>query len=123
MSEPNPDSGESLDDLLATLARNVPWSGRQDENSFLGRLAEEGVWDDAEHGRLEDTIVALIRPGETGEPASEVFEVYARFCLLVRAHYDPHDIFRIADVDEIDLRDRIDRFEYVVRCFFHGEPP
>jgi hypothetical protein len=35
------------------VARNFPWCGEYDDGSFLGRLHEESVWDEAEYWALE----------------------------------------------------------------------
>ncbi|HGM2926821.1 TPA: immunity 41 family protein [Neisseria gonorrhoeae] len=43
------------------IIRNVPYFERYDENSFIGKWYDDGVWDDEEYWKLENDLIEVRR--------------------------------------------------------------
>ncbi|EMS3087851.1 hypothetical protein J7Z84_002113, partial [Neisseria gonorrhoeae] len=39
------------------IIRNVPYFEGYDENSFIGKWYDDGVWDDEEYWKLENDLI------------------------------------------------------------------
>lgn len=82
------------------LARNDPASDYWDEESVLGRLMEEGLFDEQGYAELEAALV----DAASGGPHFETLGVAARIaeCVtrMVRRHVDPDDAYRVENLDD-----------------------
>ncbi len=43
------------------IIRNVPYFEGYDENSFIGKWYDDGVWDDEEYWKLENDLIEVRR--------------------------------------------------------------
>ncbi|MEF1793002.1 Imm41 family immunity protein, partial [Neisseria gonorrhoeae] len=43
------------------IIRNVPYFEVYDENSFIGKWYDDGVWDDEEYWKLENDLIEVRR--------------------------------------------------------------
>lgn len=93
-----------MDDLAgdeeSLLARNDPASDYWDEESVLGRLMEEGLFDEDGYADLEAALVEAASGGphfETLGVAARIAECVTR---MARRHVDPGDAYRVENLDD-----------------------
>lgn len=91
----NPD-----DDEFSILARNDPASDGWDDESVLGRLMEEGLFDEDGYNDLEAQMLEVASAGPHFETLGVVARVADRITMLTRRHVDPDDAYRIGNLDD-----------------------
>ncbi|AZV39533.1 hypothetical protein CFR75_04500 [Komagataeibacter xylinus] len=100
------------------VAHNAPFSSHFRDDSFLGRLHEEWVWDEGEFTRLKQAITCLThhkcQDATIRAQAFDIFSYLMSVALL--SHCNPDDLYRIANMD-IDLF--VARREEVQMVFDH----
>jgi hypothetical protein len=108
--------------IFRNLPGNPAWVG-----SFYERLAEDAVWDKEEFWKLHLALIdaATQASGSVGkidrELAWAVAKIQSRVLCLVASHYDPHDIFIIANLTSDELHQFIERFCNAILGVFSGE--
>ncbi|GBQ49898.1 hypothetical protein ACM0P6_11955 [Komagataeibacter sucrofermentans] len=84
-----------------TVARNAPLSSQFRDDSFLGRLHEEWVWDEGAFAELKQAITCLTHHkchnATTRAQAFDIFSYIMSVALL--SHCNPGDLYRIANMD------------------------
>ena len=112
--------------MYESIFRNLPgnpaWVG-----SFYERLAEDAVWDIDEFWRLH---LALIHAAKHASDSQEkmdrdlawaVAKIQSRVLCLVACHYDPQDVFVIANLTSEELHQFMERFCSAILGVFSGE--
>jgi hypothetical protein len=97
------------DDTL--LAQNDPCSDSWSEISFLGRLMEEGLFDEDGYSAVEAAMIRAVSEGATFETLGVIIRIIERITLMLKRHVDPGDEYSILNLDdgqahEIDRRVR-----------------
>ena len=91
------------------LAQNDPASDGWEDESFLGRLMEEGLFDGNGYAELE---AAMIETASAGPQHVETLGVDARITeritRMTKRHVDPGDAYRIENLDDEEVAE-IDR--------------
>lgn len=94
------------------ISRSFPWCEEHDDRSFLGQLHEGGVWDVGEYWSLESALLELKSAGVfTPEIAWRAFRVFSHTMLLLAAHSDPDDGFRIVNLSQEELHEFRERMQ------------
>lgn len=88
------------DDEFSILARNDPASDGWDDESLLGRLMEEGLFDEDGYNDLEAEMLERAAAGPHFETLGAVARVADRITMLTRRHVDPDDVYRIENLDD-----------------------
>ena len=100
------------DEEYPLLARNDPASDGWDDDSVLGRLMEDGLFDEAGYAELETAMIEAASGGPHFETLGVVARIVDRITLMTRRHVDPDDAYRIGNLDDeqVDELDRRVRF-------------
>ncbi len=103
---------DSFDDDYPLLARNDPASDGWDDESTLGRLMEEGLFDADGYAEVEAAMVDAASGGPHFETLGVVARITERVLLMTRRHVDPEDDYRIQNLDDeqVEELDRRVRF-------------
>ncbi len=96
-------------------------NSKGNENTFIGRLHEEGFFDIDLFWELYDEINRLssFYIEELEFPKSlinNLFKVHGTFLAYVGYHFDSSDNFKISNISEINYSDYLER----VRCLFEN---
>ena len=107
------------------VLRNFPHCDEFCEESFLSKLHELGTWDEDEFW-LPDKALYELAPQYAGADiprriAWPVVRVYSYLFLLMHAHVNPRDGYRIRDMDDTALSEWRERAELTFEGFFEGE--
>lgn len=100
------------DEEYPLLARNDPASDGWEDDSVLGRLMEDGLFDEAGYAELETAMIEAASGGPHFETLGVVARIVDRITLMTRRHVDPDDSYRIGNLDDeqVDELDRRVRF-------------
>lgn len=103
---------DPFDDEYPLLARNDPASDGWEDDSTLGRLMEEGLFDADGYAELEAAMVEAASGGPHFETLGVVARITERVMLMTRRHVDPEDAYRIGNLDDeqVEALDRRVRF-------------
>lgn len=88
------------DDDSSLLGRNDPASDEWDDGSVLGRLMEEGLFDEEGYAQLEAAMIEAASGGPHFETLGVVARIADRITLMARRHVDPEDSYRIENLDD-----------------------
>lgn len=88
------------DDEYPLLARNDPASDGWDDQSTLGRLLEEGLFDADGYAELEAAMADAASGGPHFETLGVVARITERITSMTRRHVDPDDSYRIGNLDD-----------------------
>jgi hypothetical protein len=91
---------EISDDEYTILARNDPASDGWEDESILGRLMEDGVFDEEGYAGLETAMIEAASGGPHFETLGVVARITERITLMTRRHVDPDDVYRIGNLDD-----------------------
>lgn len=89
------DSGE-----FGVIARNDPVSDGWDDESVLGRLMEEGMFDEEGYAELESALIEAASGTPHFETLGVVARIVDRITLMVKRHVDPDDAYQIQNLDD-----------------------
>jgi len=88
------------DNDSSLLGRNDPASDEWEDDSLLGRLMEEGIFDEEGYAILETAMVEAASGGPHFETLGVVARIADRITLMAKRHVDPDDSYRIANLDD-----------------------
>ena len=108
---------------LATCAANDPGSQHWSERSFVGRLTEYAVFDQALYEALERAIVIAAREQPSAETVWCLLRILERVTLLTAAHRDPSDVYRMEGAPNDDVLDFENQFRFLLRDLSTGRGP
>ena len=115
---------ENFDDDESTLlAQNDAYNDAWDEGSVLGRLMEEGLFDEERYAELEAAIVGAVAEGVDFETFGQIIRITERVTLMVRRHVDPQDHYRIDNLDEDQVAELDRRVRFCLQEISVGNVP
>lgn len=121
------ESGYKVVDLMNhidAILKNVVWSDRYDEASFIGTLHERAVWDTEKYRELEAAVYGLAAQPKDFPPLIwPLFRIFSYTTLSLAAHFDPNDAFRIDNLTDAQIYDYRERFQLVFEGVFSGNMP
>jgi hypothetical protein len=95
---------EFPDDEYPLLAQNDPASDGWDDESIIGRLMEEGLFDAGGYTELEAAMIAAVEAGpQHFETLGVVARIVERVTLMAKRHVDPGDGYRIENLDDEEV--------------------
>ncbi len=106
------------------LQRNVTFWEGYDENSFIGKWVDDGIWSDKEYWKLENDLLRIKKkhPYPKDIPREIVAGIFRINELLMVSNWTLFEIESSPWLsDEVNIYDRFERFKVMVRCLFLGE--
>jgi hypothetical protein len=92
---------ELSDSDYPLLAQNDPVSDGWEDDSVLGRLMEDGLFDEEGFAALETAMIEAASAGpQHFETLGVVARITERITLMARRHVDPDDSYRIGNLDD-----------------------
>lgn len=88
------------DDEYSILAQNDPASDGWQDDSVLGRLMEDGLFDEEGYADLEAAMIEAASGGPHFETLGVVARITDRITLAARRHVDPGDAYRVENLDD-----------------------
>lgn len=111
------------DSEYSVLARNDPASDGWDDESVLGRLMDEALFDEEGYIDLESAMVEAASAGPHFETLGVVARIADRITLLARRHIDPHDAYRIENLDDEQVAELDRRIRFCLLEVSLGNAP
>lgn len=105
------------------LAQNDPASDGWDDESILGRLMEDGLFDEAGYAELEAAMIEAASGGPHFETLGVVARITDRITLMARRHIDPDDAYRIGNLDDEQVAELDRRVRFCLLEISLGNPP
>jgi hypothetical protein len=117
MSEDLPESEFSL------IAQNDPASDGWEDESILGRLMEDGLFDEEGYGDLETAMIEAASGGQHFETLGVVARITERITLMTRRHVDPDDAYRVGNLDDEQVAELDRRVRFCLLEISLGNEP
>lgn len=111
------------DDEYPLLARNDPASDGWEDESVLGRLMEEGLFDEEGYAELETAMIEAASGGPHFETLGVVARITERVTLMTRRHVDPDDAYRIGNLDDAQVAELDRRVRFCLLEISLGNEP
>ena len=111
------------DDETSLLARNDPASDYWDDESVLGRLMEEGLFDEDGYAELEASMIEAASGGPHFETLGLVARITDRITLMTRRHVDPEDSYRVGNLDDEQVAELDRRVRFCLLEISLGNAP
>lgn len=111
------------DEEYPLLARNDPVSDGWDDDSVLGRLMEDGLFDEAGYAELETAMIEAASGGPHFETLGVVARIVDRITLMARRHVDPDDAYRIGNLDDEQVAELDRRVRFCLLEISLGNEP
>lgn len=110
------------------IYRNFPWNENYSNESFLGVLHEQDLWDDDEYFLLEQSVYSACMGNNAQDPiprdlAWPVMRIYSYLMLKISCYLDEGDISEITNITRDQVYARRSRVMSVFEGFFKGEMP
>lgn len=114
---------DAQDNGYTLLAQNDPVSDGWEEDSILGRLMEEGLFDSTGYSQLETAMIDAAGGGPHFETLGVVVRIVERITLMTRRHVDPGDAYRIENLDDEQVAELDRRVRFFVLEISLGNEP
>ncbi len=111
------------EDGYSILARNDPASDGWDDESVLGRLMDEGLFDAEGYAELEAAMVEAASAGPHFETLGVVARIADRITMLTRRHVDAGDSWRIENLDDEQVAELDRRIRFCLLEISLGNAP
>jgi hypothetical protein len=111
------------DNEYPLLAQNDPASDGWDDDSILGRLMEEGLFDAEGYADLETAMIEAASGGPHFETLGVVARITDRITLMIRRHVDPDDSYRIENLDDEQVAELDRRVRFCLLEISLGNEP
>jgi hypothetical protein len=111
------------DDEYSILARNDPASDGWEDESILGRLMEDGLFDEEGYADLETAMIEAASGGPHFETLGVVARIAERITLMAKRHVDPDDAYRIGNLDDEQVAELDRRVRYCLLEISLGNEP
>lgn len=110
------------------INRNFVWCSEYSDQSFVGRLHEEAIWDDEQYFRLENYLYEECEKySNQAELPRNIFwpamQIYSYLSFSISCHFDPNDGFVLKELNTEQICNRRERLQGVFEGFFKGEMP
>ena len=114
---------DDYDDTPSPLAVNDPYSDEWDDQSFLGRLMEEGLFDEDGYVAVEAAMASAVSDGLDFPTLGQIIRIIERITLLLKRHTDAGDDYRIGNLDDRQIADFDQRVRYCLLEISMGNVP
>jgi hypothetical protein len=114
---------DDLESDYPLLARNDPVSDGWEDDSVLGRLMEEGLFDATGYADLETAMIEAASGGPHFETLGVVARIIERVTLMTRRHVDPGDAYRIDNLDDEQVAELDRRVRFCLLEISLGNEP
>jgi len=114
---------EQFDDEYPLLARNDPASDGWEDESVLGRLMENGLFDEEGYAELETAMIEAASGGPHFETLGVVARITERITLMTKRHVDPDDAYRIGNMDDEQVAELDRRVRFCLLEISLGNEP
>jgi hypothetical protein len=114
---------EIPDDEYPLLARNDPASDGWDDESILGRLMEDGLFDAEGYAELETAMIEAAAGGRHFESLGVAARITERITLMAKRHVDPADAYRIGNLDDEQVAELDRRVRFCLLEISLGNEP
>jgi hypothetical protein len=111
------------DDEYPLLAQNDPASDGWEDESILGRLMEDGLFDEPGYADLEIAMIEVASGGPHFETLGVVARIIERITLMTRRHVDPDDVYRIENMDDEQVAELDRRVRFCLLEISLGNEP
>jgi hypothetical protein len=105
------------------LARNDPASDGWEDESVLGRLMEEGLFDEEGYAELETAMIEAASGGPHFETLGVVARITERITLMTKRHVDPDDAYSIKNLDDEQVAELDRRVRFCLLEISLGNEP
>jgi hypothetical protein len=105
------------------LARNDPASDGWEDESILGRLMEDGLFDEEGYAELETAMIEAASGGPHFETLGVVARITERITLMTKRHVDPDDAYRIENMDDAQVAELDRRVRFCLLEISLGNEP
>jgi hypothetical protein len=105
------------------LARNDPASDGWEDESLLGQLMEEGLFDAEGYAELETAMIEAAAGGRHFESLGVVARITERITLMAKRHVDPDDAYRIENLDDEQVAELDRRVRFCLLEISLGNEP
>lgn len=105
-----------------TILRNFPHNDLFDDDSFLGKLHEEELWDINEYWLLEWSIYE-IEDNFFEKFHWEIFRIFSMIMCKISYHLDKHDGFKIKNLKRRKVYELRERVQLVFEGYFSKSMP
>ncbi len=116
-------SDDLSDSEYSLLARNDPASDGWEDDSLLGRLMEEGLFDEEGYADLETAMIEAASGGPHFETLGVVARIIERITLMAKRHVDPEDVYRIGNLDDEQVAELDRRVRFCLLEISLGNEP
>jgi hypothetical protein len=116
-------SDDLSDNEYPLLARNDPASDGWEDESILGRLMEDGLFDEEGYADLETAMIEAASGGPHFETLGVVARITERITLMTRRHVDPDDAYRIENMDDAQVAELDRRVRFCLLEISLGNEP
>ncbi|MEO6078776.1 MAG: hypothetical protein ABIQ86_03235 [Steroidobacteraceae bacterium] len=114
---------DSSDNEYSLLAQNDPASDGWDDDSILGRLMEDGLFDEEGYAELETAMIEAASSGPHFETLGVVARISERITLMAKRHVDPGDVYRIENMDDEQVAELDRRVRFCLLEISLGNEP
>jgi hypothetical protein len=114
---------ELSDDEYPLLARNDPASDGWEDESVLGRLMENALFDAEGYTELETAMIEAASGGPHFETLGVVARITERITLMTKRHVDPDDAYRIGNLDDEEVAELDRRVRFCLLEISLGNEP
>ena len=114
---------ERPDDDVSLLAENDPFSDDWNEESFLGRLMEEGLFDEEGYADVETAMVGAVTDGLDFGTLGAIIRIVKRITLMLKSHVDPREDYRIDNLDDEQVAELDKRVRFCLLEISLGNAP
>lgn len=111
-------------DKFYNLKRNVTFWEGYDENSFIGKWVDDGIWSDSEYWKLELDLIKVKEkyPYPSNIPREITAGIFRIIELLIIPNWEQFEIEASPWLsDEVTIYERYERFKVMIRYLFTGE--
>ena len=101
--------------------RNIPCFEEYDENSFIGKWYDDGVWDDEEYWKLENDLIEVRKkyPYPMDIPRYVVIGICTIIDFLMVPNWKVFEIKASPWLsDSVEINERYERFRTILRYIF-----
>jgi hypothetical protein len=116
-------SDDLSDNEYPLLARNDPASDGWEDESILGRLMEDGLFDEEGYADLETAMIEAASGGPHFETLGVVARITERITLMTKRHVDPDDAYRIENMDDAQVAELDRRVRFCLLEISLGNEP
>ena len=105
------------------LAQNDPCSDSWSEESCLGRLMEEALFDEEGYSTVEAAMIRAVAEGATFETLGVIIRIIERVTLMLKRHVDAGDEYGIVNLDDGQVHEIDRRVRYCLVEISLGNAP